>query len=340
MKRLSFWLAWMLILLGSTAPAAAQDTMQLHFQMAAEYSRVHHGEAVLVRMDDQVVFEDYRNSYRVDKPHQLTSGTKSFACVVALAAQADGLLTLDEPVVKTISEFQRHPLKSQITIRQLLNQTSGLEPAYRALNTRFNDQYAAALDAAMLSAPGEVFRYGPSHLALFGEVMRRKLKGEDLVDYLDRRIFKPIGIQIGSWSRDSAENPILASGVYMTARDWALYGQFILNRGRWGREQIIPPESLVECFQGSRANPKYGLTFWLPSGPWKDVGADRTAQQFQQTEYLGAGTPDVMAAMGVGNQRLYIIPALNMVVVRYGWDDPTWVGADFLSLILYGRLAS
>jgi CubicO group peptidase (beta-lactamase class C family) len=336
------WILALALLMIVSRPAitTAQDGLYERFQMAAEYSRRHNGEAVLVRMDGDVVFEEYRNGSRADKPHTLTSGTKSFACVMAAAAVQDGLLDLDESVANTITQFQRDPRRSQITVRHLLSLTSGLSPAYQSLSSaNASDQYDAALDVPMLSAPGEKFRYGPSHLAVFGEVLSRKLKGGDVVDYLEARVLGPIGAHIGSWAYDSAGNPKLAAGASFTARDWSLFGQFILNGGRWGRQQLVSPEALAECFRGSPANPLYGLTFWLPSGEWRSVGADGLAREMQRTEYMGASTPDIYAAVGSGNQRLYIIPALNMVVVRFGFDDPTWRGADFLSLLLYGHIA-
>jgi CubicO group peptidase (beta-lactamase class C family) len=57
----------------------------------------------------------------------LASGTKTFSCVLAALARGDGLLTLDEPVARTLPELADDSLTRRVTIRQILNLTSGLE---------------------------------------------------------------------------------------------------------------------------------------------------------------------------------------------------------------------
>ena len=65
---------------------------------AAAYSAQHRGIALIVSVDARVVFEDYPNEGAPDRVSDLASGTKSFAGIAAVAAVADGLLALDEPL--------------------------------------------------------------------------------------------------------------------------------------------------------------------------------------------------------------------------------------------------
>ncbi|HXI20389.1 MAG TPA: serine hydrolase domain-containing protein, partial [Gemmatimonadales bacterium] len=106
--------------------ASAQTSATL--AAAAHYSAEHEGDAVLVFRHDSLVLEQYQNGWDGAALHPLASGTKTFACVTAALARADGLLTLDEPVARTLPEFSHDPRKGLVTIRQLLNLTSGLEP--------------------------------------------------------------------------------------------------------------------------------------------------------------------------------------------------------------------
>ncbi|MFM7561474.1 MAG: serine hydrolase domain-containing protein, partial [Planctomycetota bacterium] len=94
---------------------------------AAEYSHSQHGTGVLVMVRGEVVFEDYAPGWTADKPHLLASGTKSFCGVMAACAVHDGLLTLDEKVAETLTEWKDDPRKSKVTIRQLLSLSSGIE---------------------------------------------------------------------------------------------------------------------------------------------------------------------------------------------------------------------
>src|SRR5688572_12531586 len=105
--RSSFWLS--LLLLPSWVPASvpAQSPTPARFREAADYSRAHAGDAVLVLHGDRIVFEEYHNGYRAETPHMLASGTKSFSCAIAVVAIQDGLLSsFDEQVALTISEWR------------------------------------------------------------------------------------------------------------------------------------------------------------------------------------------------------------------------------------------
>jgi CubicO group peptidase (beta-lactamase class C family) len=298
------------------ATPCAQDTgtnaPKLDFETAADYSEEHAGLAVLVYDRDQLVFERYQNGHRRDKAQHIFSGTKSFAPMVALIAEQEGLLTLDELVCETIPEWRGDELKEQITIRHLLNFTSGLKNIDTELHSiRTRDKYAASIECDGVRAPGKRFRYGSNHLMVFGEVLKRKLaasakEGEqqprDFVAYLKDRVLQPIDCRFASWLRDAKGNPALPYGAYMTAREWAKFGLLVLNRGKHGDRQIVPTARFDECFVGSKANPVYGLNFWL-------VGKRARSERIPK---------DTVSAAGMFNQKLYIIPSRKLLVVRLG----------------------
>ena len=91
------------------------------FKLAADYSHSQHGTGLLVMVRGEVLFEDYAEGWNADKPHLLASGTKSFCGVMAACAVHDGMLTLDEKVADTLTEWKEDKRKSQVTIRQLLS---------------------------------------------------------------------------------------------------------------------------------------------------------------------------------------------------------------------------
>jgi CubicO group peptidase (beta-lactamase class C family) len=73
---------------------------------AADYSAKASGMSMLVIENGKVIFEDYPNGHKASEPHELASGTKSFTGLCALAASEDGILTLDEKVSDTITEWK------------------------------------------------------------------------------------------------------------------------------------------------------------------------------------------------------------------------------------------
>ncbi len=232
------------------------------YRQAAAYSRAHRGLSMLIMKDGRIVFEDYPMGHPANEAHNLASGTKSFSCAIAVAAAQDKLLTLDEAVSKTVTEWQTDELKSQITIRQLLTLTSGMD----AGEAGSIPTYAEAIEARMLHSPGTVFQYGPAPFQVFGELMRRKLaaSGENARTYLERRVLQPMGVKVDSWRTGADGYPHMPAGARLTAREWVKYGQMILNGGQWEGRRILDKDLLSECFRGTEANPGYGLTFWLP----------------------------------------------------------------------------
>ncbi|MFK7741814.1 MAG: serine hydrolase domain-containing protein [Planctomycetota bacterium] len=302
----------------SAASAASQAlgaTAQLDCEAAADYSATRGGLAVLVYEKGELIFERYQNGHSKDRPQHIFSGTKSFAPMVALIAEKEGLLKLDEKVCKTITEWQDDELRSQITIRHLLNFTSGLENNDNALHSpRIQDAHAASVACRAAHSPGARFRYGSNHLMVFGELLNRKLRAaepakdskqpppKDFVDYLDQRILQPIDCRYTKWIRDRKGHPALPFGAYLTAREWAKFGLLVLHRGKHEGQQIVPTAHFDECFRGSKANPRYGLNFWL-------IGAD----VHKRDEAIPA---DTATAAGMFGQKLYLMPSKDLLVVR------------------------
>ena len=308
------------------------EITQKNCELAAEYSEGTDGLSVLVMINDRVFFEAYHNGHDAAKINRLAGGTKSFWGVAAVCAEEDGLLKLDELAADTLTEWKDHPRKSKITIRHLLTFTSGLDPSNSVLRgPKEDNKYLYALGVDAKHNPGEVFEYGASHLFAFGELLRRKLnaagKDKDILAYLKRRVINPIGMEFGNYRSDRAGNPQLPFGAFLSAREWVKYGTLILHKGSWNGKEIIPADKLEKCFVGTKANPIYGLNWWL-------IGLNQ-----QETPNVPKIPADTVAAMGKGKQRLYIIPSLNMVVVRQGTGQ-SFQDNDFLNRLLFGKETS
>ena len=291
------------------------ETAANPFQRAADYLRSCNGHALLVYRDSQLLFEEYLNGHRRDDPHRLASGTKSFVGVLAVMAVEDGLLKLDEKVADTLTEWKADERKARITIRQLLTLTSGIAggevgevPSYKE---------AVRLAEAKFP-PGEKFQYGPVPFQCFGELLRRKLapRKETVEGYLKRRLLDPIGLKPSSWRKDADGNPHLPSGAQLTAREWAKFGLFVLNRGSWDGKQLVSEKLLAECFPGTQAHPTYGLTFWLNAS--------------------GERPRDLVMAAGAGKQKLYIVPSQKLLVVQFAEAPRRFQERELMRLILDG----
>ncbi|PYJ70687.1 MAG: hypothetical protein DME76_04565, partial [Verrucomicrobia bacterium] len=267
--------------------------------------------------------------------------TKSFWGIAALAAVHDGLFKLDDPVSDTITEWKNDPRKSPITILQLLSQTDGIEGASWLQRSSIRDRNAMAIRLPIVAEPGTAFIYGPSHLQIFSELLRRKLKGRSVIGYFEGRVSHRLGLRGLNYKKDARGNPLPATGFELTAREWARLGELVLGRGNYHGRQIVPANLLREAFVGSQANPSYGLTFWLnqqaPNG--READMERMLDlPWQTTQWNGVcickdAPADMAVALGSHYQRLFIIPSLKTIIVRQG-SGGNFSDAHFLRLVM------
>lgn len=314
---------------------------------AAKYSESKRGNAVLVIQNGRTIFEHYANGGGPDIRWPIFSGTKSFWGIAALAAVRDGLINLDDRVADTITEWKSPAeagRKSQVTIRELLNFTDGIEPAPHLHRESIRDRNAVAIRLSILANPGTAFTYGPSHLQIFSELLRRKLNGRGTFAYLDAQVLGPLGLSGVEYKKDARRNPLLATGFTLTVREWARLGELVLGRGNYHGRQIVPENLLRQAFVGSRPNPSYGLTFWLnrqaPAAREIDV-ENMLALPWPRENWIDicicrAAPPDMVVGLGSGYQRLFIIPSMNAIIVRQG-SNANFSDARFLSLIFHIR---
>ena len=326
------------VLLALAPPLPAQTITAANFADAAQYSRTHGGLALRVEQGGRLVDEAYFPGFSASVAHRIYSGTKSFVAVGYLIAAQEGLLTFDEKASDTLTEW-RNDRRRTITINELLNQTSGLNPDGGEIYDS-RDQMAAALDTSLIDPPGTRFHYGPVNYQSLGELLTRKLraKNESVEDFLKRKVFDPLDIDIDHWTRDNAGHVLLHSGISLTPEQWAKFGAFI-NRGLEGKpDQLVSDPSLARLFVGSHANPAYALGFWLNRPPpVPQLQSIKKLQLAIDGDQLYPGGPrDLVACIGSEKQRLYMIPSLDLVIVRFG-QETSFSDGDFLSRLLTGK---
>src|SRR5438874_3629394 len=308
---------------------------------AAKYSESKRGVSVLVMQNGRTIFEHYANGGSAGGRWPIFSGTKSFWGIAALAAAHDGLFRLDDLVSDTINEWKSDPRKSRITIRQLLSQTDGIEGASRLQRASIRDRNAMAIRLPVLAEPGSAFIYGPSHLQIFSELLRRKLHGRATTAYVESRVLNRLGLSHINYKKDARGNPLLATGFELTAREWARLGELVLGRGNYHGRRLVSPDLLREAFASSPANPSYGLTFWLnrqASNGQEDDMERMLDLQWPSAQWTGIciskdAPADMVVALGSGYQRLFIIPSMNALIVRQG-SHAKFSDAYFLRLAL------
>lgn len=326
--------------IAATAPALAR------YEDAADYNARTGGVTLLILDDGKTAFERYAKGGAPEAAYELASGTKSFSGVIAAVAVKDGLLTLDEKASATLVEWRSDPQKSAITIRDILHLTSGVKP----VGLGRPPTYAAAIALPVVATPGESFDYGPVNFQIFGEIMRRKLSDyeggryADALAYLEARIFDPLGIEPAQWNRGRDGNPQLPSGADLTARDWARFGEFVRQGGAVDGRPLVDRDAFAAMLEGSAVNAAYGLGWWLNETPAPEtLAASKTMREASDLfthPRRGELPGDLFMAAGAGNQRLYIIPSKELVIVRqtgrilHGRRGRRFSDVEFLLMLL------
>lgn len=346
----TFFLTWFF--------ACTVNAQPLNPRAAADYSAANNGQAVLVMQGGKLVFEEYQNGFRQALTHPLYSGTKTFACALAVAAQDDGIIDLDEPVANVITPWRMDAAikapqiewKSKITARQLLSLSSGLSADFPpGTDLAAINSYRAAIFNRSATAPGDAAIYTPSTFQAFAAYFELKTGGRltadysvaggrDILEYLQARVFDPIGMQVGAWTRDTQGRATLSQGANISAREWIKFGQLLLQGGKWGGKTILSESRLRECVTfNNPAFSGYGLALWSnrPVGDTYNAAID--SLPINDINVVDRAAPDVPSDMfmaaGALNQRLYVIPSRDLVVLHYAFGG-AWSDNEFLKRLL------
>jgi hypothetical protein len=116
-----------------------------------------------------------------------------------------------------------------------------------------------------------------------------------------------------------------------------------LNKGKYERRQVVRADFLGECFRGTHINPMFGMGFWLNQAAndpkAREVDVEKMLELPWQRQYWSGAClckdapTDMIAAIGSGYQRMFLVPSQHLIIVRQGKDDNNFCDASFLRLI-------
>lgn len=211
--------------------------------------------------------------------------------------------SIDEPVHEYYPEWNDEE-RSAITIRHLLNHTSGIaSPMPTAPIYESDDFVQFALDAEQEAVPGTELTYNNNATNLLVGLAGRAA-GERLDRFLAEDLFARLGITEFRWSLDPAGNPHGMAGLQVYAEDLAALGQLVLQRGLWEGERLIDDSWFDQSLRpGSGLDDDVGLLWWLIREDGEVIG-------YRADGYLG--------------QYLVIYPEEGLVAVRMVAGSPAY----------------
>ena len=264
--------------------------------------------AFLVIRKDTLLFENYYHDHADTALSLSFSMAKSFLSILVGCAIDDGYIeSVDQPVTDYVPELKTNGF-DEVTLKHLLQMTSGMDYTESdnpfGIHPRF--YYGENLEEMLLElglrrSPGKYFEYKSGDNQLLGLILSRALAPVTITEYMQTRIWEPLGMEFGGmWSIDHESVGLEKTFCCLAARarDFAKLGGLYLNDGNWKGEQIVSAE-------------------WVRQSTRLDI-SDGSSWEYQYQWWLpDAYGTDFMAAGHLG-QYVYVSPKHKMVLVRLG----------------------
>jgi len=283
------------------APARlGYDTAAL--RSALDWAGTQHSTAVVLLWRGRIVAERYWQGWTISKDSIIASASKSVVSTLIGELARQGRLSLDSSVTKYLGTgWSRSPsTEGRITVRHLLGMMSGLDDSLK-----------------FVALPGNRFYYNnPAYYQLFNVLSNASGQGTPALS--KAMLFDRIGMTSANWklNLDVGELGFILS---CNARDMARFGLLALNRGRWNGTPIVADSAWFSASWHSVPpdNGAYGYLWWLNGGVSYRLPGPYT-QPSQNGSLFPSAPTDLIAALGKGDKKIYVIPSLELVVVRHG----------------------
>lgn len=282
-----------------------------------------HPFAFVVLHQGKLVAERYDKGIHADTKLLSWSMAKSFTNAITGLMVGDGMVDIHAPM--DIPEWQNDDRKT-ITLNDLLQMQSGLEwnEDYGARSDvnlmlhREQDMGQFALDKPLEHEPGTFWYYSSGSTNIVMRYLRGQFASDEaFLSYIRTRLFAPLGIRNAVFEQDMSGTPVGSSYVYVTARDFARFGQLYLDEGCVDSLRVLP-EGWVEYTATPNADSQgsYGAFFWLNKG-----------------KELPDAPEDMFYCNGHDGQRIFIIPSKELVVVILSYSPKPDHVIDFNALL-------
>lgn len=250
---------------------------------------------IMIARHGNVIFEAYNAPYAAEIPHIMHSFTKTLTNTAVALAYDDGLLDLDNPILKYFPEYEpeANEYLKKCTIRNMITMRNGQERSvggneWRPLKTSWKDAY---FKIPFDKEPGKTFMYSSGNSYILSYIVQ-KLTGKTCRELVQERVGKEIGLTDFPWMLSPEGVCSGGNGVSLTTGDMLRIGLLYLNKGKWNGKQLISEEWIDHALgYTDPLDPVDGLQY---NFHWDHAG-------------------DIWAARGMFGQTCGLVPALDMV---------------------------
>lgn len=269
-----------------------------------------HPFAFVVLHEGNVVAERYGEGIGPETQLLSWSMGKSFTNALTGIMARDGLVDIHAPM--DIPQWQGDGRKA-ITLSHLMQMQSGLQwnenygnrSDVNLMLHRETDMGLFALSKPLEHEPGTFWYYSSGSTNIVMRYLRGKFPSDEaFLAYMRERLFAPLAIANPHFEPDMSGTPVGSSYLYVTARDYARFGQLFLDDGCIGERRILP-EGWVDytVTPASASENRYGAFFWL-----------------NRDHHYPDAPEDMFSCQGHDGQQIFIVPSKELVVVILGYS--------------------
>ncbi|WP_375691743.1 serine hydrolase domain-containing protein [Pseudooceanicola sp. LIPI14-2-Ac024] len=264
--------------------------------------------AVVVVRNGRIVGETYAEGFDAETPLLGWSMTKTVVAGLIGTLVDAGKMELTDPLTDTYAAWAQDE-RRDITVEAMLAMASGLEwnEDYGDVSdvTRMlyldDDMAGFASSRPTVDAVGTKFNYSSGTSTMLSRFLQDRI-GSDSLSYPRDALFAPLGMTSAVMETDARDTFIGSSYMYATARDWARYGQFLLQKGVWDGRQMLPE----------------GFTDWMFEPTDASDGAYCQGHLWREAPGELPPFEDAVWMQGHDGQSVGIFPSHDLVIVRLG----------------------
>ena len=243
--------------------------------------------SLMIIRHGHVITEGWWSPYSSEHRQQLYSLSKSFTSTAIGLAVTDGLLSVEDPVIKFYPDLLPDKISDNLAalkVKHLLSMSVGhAKDSILIIEASAPGVFweKTFLSLPVVFAPGSQFMYNSGASYMLSSIVK-KVTGKSAHEYLKPRLYQPLDITGATWTENFEGVNIGASHLRIRTEDIAKLGQLYLQKGKWNGEQIIPEKWVAAASSKQIENGKndsswgygYGYQFWLnPPGGFRADGA-------------------------------------------------------------------
>ncbi len=286
--------------------------------------------SALILKDGKIIYEKYAEGYDKDRPHKMWSISKAITSLLIGIAVKENRLSLKDNVCRYFKKYTLQFNCKNMTIEDLMGWSSGLRWKERDFPSStinmlytsigYKDSTSFILKHSLAGKPGELWHYSSADTNLLTYILSQVYKSDEYAKLPWIKLFNELDVQNATWEKDHKGIFQGCCSLYLTSRDLARVGEFMLEKGNWLGKDFLPKDWIKNYVQTTSPSflkePIFIRGLLVPSFQWW-INKPSFHKKVFKPRAISA-PDDLFAAVGYAGQYFFIIPSMNTVIIRTG----------------------